>query len=168
MRKIVALVEHLLAASGLRREQCNAFADQGQLLPTGRDMGPVFVPDVNGVPVPRRQLEIGIWKYEAVINLERYPFDGPTLLALVLAWLAEHDQDRQDQELKDPELTITLNDADSSDVEISLDFEEALAVVEDPAGPISFEGVRWALAPVVITPAEELAAMHGAIRSDHA
>lgn len=166
MRKIAALVESLLAASGLPREQCSAFADQGQLLLTGRDMGPVFLPGADGVPVPRRQLEIGIWKYEAVINLERYPFDGPTLLALTLAWLAEHDPDRREQDLKDPELTITLNDADTSDVEISIDFEEPLAVVEDPAGAIVFDGLCWSLAPVVITPAEELAGMHGTVKVD--
>ena len=84
MRKFTALVKHLLESSGLPREQCSAFADQGELLLTGRDMGPAYVDDQ-----PRRQLDLGVWKYEAVINLERYPYDGMTLLSLVLAWLAE-------------------------------------------------------------------------------
>lgn len=166
MRKIAALVEHLLATSGLPREQCSAFADQGQLLLTGSDMGPVFVPGEAGVPVERRQLELGQWKYEAVINLERYPYDGSTLLALVLAWLAQNDPQRREQDLRDPELTVALNDADTADVEISLDFEEALAVVEDPTGPIDFDGLRWSLAPVVITAAETLVTMHGTVKGD--
>ena len=45
MRKFTTLVKYLLEASGLPREQCSAFADQGDLLLTGRDMGPVYLPD---------------------------------------------------------------------------------------------------------------------------
>ena len=158
MRKFTALVKHLLEASGLPREQCSAFADQGELLLTGRDMGPVYVEDQ-----PRRQLDLGVWKYEAVINLERYPYDGPTLLSLVLAWLAEHDADRATQDLEDPKITVTLNDGDTSDIELDIYFEEALAVIEDPAGPINFEGTRWSMAPTVLTPAEKLTGLHGSI-----
>lgn len=159
MRKFSALVKHLLAVSGLPREQVSAFADQGDLLLTGRDMGPVYVDGQ-----PRRQLEIGVWKYEAVINLERYPFDGPTLLSLVLAWLAENDADRAAQDLEDPKLTVTLNDGDTSDVELDIYFEEPLAVVEDPTGSIPFEGTLWSMASTVLTPAQELTALHGAVR----
>ena len=162
MRKFTALVKHLLESSGLPREQCSAFADQGELLLTGRDMGPAYVDDQ-----PRRQLDLGVWKYEAVINLERYPYDGMTLLALVLAWLAEHDADRAAQGLEDPKITVTLNDGDTSDVELDIFFEEALAVIEDPAGPIKFEGTRWSMAPTVLTPAEKLTGLHGAVRGDH-
>lgn len=158
MRKFTALVKHLLESSGLPREQVSAFADQGDLLPTGRDMGTVYVDDQ-----PRRQLEIGVWKYEAVINLERYPFDGPTLLSLVLAWLAEHDAERAAQGLEDPKITVTLNDGETSDVELDIYFEEALAVVEDPAGAIPFEGARWSMAPAVLTPVEKLAALRGSV-----
>ena len=158
MRKFTALVKHLLEASGLPREQCSAFADQGELLLTGRDMGPVYIDDQ-----PRSQLDLGVWKYEAVINLERYPYDGPTLLALVLAWLAEHDADRATQDLEDPKITVTLNDGDSSDIELDIYFEEYLAVIEDPAGPIKFEGKRWSMAPTVLTPAQELTGLQGAV-----
>ena len=163
MRKFTTLVKYLLEASGLPREQCSAFADQGDLLLTGRDMGPVYLPDAAGLSAPRRQLEIGVWKYEAVINLERYPYDGPTLLSLVLAWLAQHDAERAAQGLEDPKVTVTLNEADTADVEIDIYFEEPLAVVEDAAGPIAFEGLRWSLAPTVITPAEALAGLRGAV-----
>ena len=162
MRKFTALVKHLQESSGLPREQINAFADQGELLLTGRDMGPVYVDDK-----PHRQLDLGVWKYEAVINLERYPYDGPTLLALVLAWLAEHDADRASQGLEDPKLTVTLNDGDTSDIELDIYFEEALAVVEDPTGPINFEGTCWSMAPTVLTPAQELTGLHGKVRGEH-
>ena len=162
MRKFIAIVKHLQEASGLPREQINAFADQGELLLTGRDMGPVYIDDQ-----PRRQLELSVWKYEAVINLERYPYDGPTLLALVAAWLAENDADRTTQDLEDPKITVTLNDGDTSDVELNIYFEEAQTVVEDPAGAISFEGKRWSMAPIVLTPAQKLTALRGGVRGDN-
>ena len=80
------------------------------------------------------------------------------------AWLADNDADRAAQDLEDPKITVTLNDGDTSDVELDIYFEEALAVVEDPTGPIPFADTLWSMAPTVLTPAEDLAAMRGAIR----
>lgn len=159
MRKLSALVHSLLLASGLQREQATAFADEGSLQITGRDLGLVHEPD----GTTRAQIEVGIWRYEGVIQLERYPFDGPTLLAHVLAWLAEHDAERPHQNVNDPSLTIHLNDADTCDVELSVEFEEALVVREAPDGPIVYLGRRWVMALPEITPAQAITAMEGRI-----
>ena len=160
MRKLTALVDHLLAVSGLAREQCTAFADEGTLLPTGRHLG--FVLDEEGTRW--EQLETGVWAYEGVIQLERYPFDGPTLLSHVLGWLADHDAERQQQDVKDPKVTVHINDAHTCDVEIAVEFEEALTAVEDAQGPIHYRGRRWRLSAPDSTPAEKLAGMDGRIR----
>lgn len=198
MRKLTALVDHLLAASGLAREQANAFADEGTLLPTGRHLGFVMpepcIPslgDAVGAVAPdsaegasgeftspdiccaaeagkqRQQLEVGVWSYEGVIQLERYPFDGPTLLSHVLSWLADHDAERQQQDVKDPKVTLHINDAHTCDVEIAVEFEEALTVVEcfeGEEGSVLYQGKRWRLAAPDMTPAEKLAGMKGRIR----
>lgn len=164
MRKLIALVDHLLAVSGLAREQATAFADEGTLLPTGRHLG--FVISADGQE-RREQLEVGIWSYEGVIQLERYPFDGPTLLSHVLSWLADADAERQGQDVKDPKLTVHINDAHTCDVEIAVEFEEALTVVEcmpgDAPGPIVYQGKCWRLTEPDITPAQRLTKMEGRI-----
>lgn len=171
MRKLTALTAHLLAVSGLAPEQANAFADEGTLLPTGRHLG--FV--VSSLRTPsskagelREQLEVGVWSYEGVIQLERYPFDGPTLLSHVLGWLADHDAERRHQDVKDPKVTVHINDAHTCDVEIAVEFEEALTVVEclgrDEPGPVLYQGKRWRPAAPDMTPAEKIAGMEGRIR----
>ena len=136
MRKISSLVEHLLTTTRLPREQAHAFADKGELQPTGGDLG--LTPD------GRAQLEVGVWKYDAVIRLERYAGDGPTLMAIVLGWLADHDGDRDG--LAEPELDVDINDARTCDVELAVEFEERITVVEDPAGAVPFDGRRWSVA----------------------
>jgi len=86
MRKISALVAHLHAATGLPLENIHAYADKGELAPSGRHLGSVMP---TGDGPAREQVEIGVWKYDAVIQIERYSGDGPALMAIVLAWLSE-------------------------------------------------------------------------------
>lgn len=172
MRKLSALVAHLLAAAGIPGETCTSFADQGTLQPTGRHLGFVL-PEPNDASLGDavgasgeaglEQLEVGVWSYEGVVQIERYPGSGPELLAHVLSWLAECDADRPHQDVKDPQLTIHLNDAETCDVELSVEFEEPLLVMEDSSGPIHYRGKRWAVCLPEITPARELAGMKGAL-----
>lgn len=151
MRKIRGLIDHLLAVTGLPREQVEAFADKGALMPTGRDLGP----DGQG----RAQVEAGVWKYDAVIRLQRYAGDGPTLMAVVLGWLADADPDRDG--LVDPELDVAINDAHTCDVEIACEFEERLVIREDPQGPVAFDGRRWSMALPDISVADAVSGMRG-------
>jgi hypothetical protein len=130
MRKLQALTKALQSA-GAASDATHAFADRGVLMPTGRDLG--------------HGIEIGRFKYDAVIQLERYPDDAYALLAFVTAWLQVHDPDRESQGLGDPDV----------------DFEEALELVPDESGPIEFDGKRWAVAPVPIDVADGLDAMEG-------
>lgn len=161
MRKLAALVSHILSVTGLPPEQLRAWADEGDLRPIGRDRGPLR-PEPGEEGAPRRQIELGFFRYDGVIEIERYPGDGAALAALVASWLMQFDQERDG--LEDPELDIELNiRGGDADIAISVEFEERFTVIEDPEGPIPFDGLRWSLAPTVVTPAEELAVIKGKV-----
>lgn len=155
MRKLQALVAHLVDATHVPRENFHAFADQGSLLPTGKHLG-VILPEAGEDTPPREQLEVGIWQYEGVIQVERYAGDAQSLMAIILGWLASHDTERCLQNKKDPELTIELNDMLTADVDISIEFEEAVTVMEEATGSITFAGKRWSISPVEIVAATRL------------
>ncbi|HEX9701324.1 MAG TPA: phage tail protein [Rhodospirillales bacterium] len=147
MRKLAALAKYLQQVTGLHRERFTAFADQGTLIPTGRDLG-------NGI-------EIGIFKYDAVIQIERYPGDAYHLLAVVSAWLADNDATRDDDGLADPDVDIGLNDDRTADVDLSVEFEERIQIVPQDGGPIAFDGRDWAVVDVPVDFAESVDGMDG-------
>jgi len=151
VRKIKALVAHLAEVTGLPHEHIHAYMDKGELLPTGRDLG-VIVPDDDGARL--RQIEIGVWKYDAVVQIERYAGDGPTLAAVILGWVSDNDGDRDG--LLDPEVDAEINDRDTADIEIACEFQERLTLVEDPAGDIPYAGTRWRVDEPEITAAESV------------
>lgn len=157
MRKLSALVQHILEVTGLPPEQLTAFADNGTLHPIGRDRGPLR-PEP-GVKSPALgQVELGLFKYDGVIQIERYPGDGLSFAALLASWLMTNDLEREG--LSDPTLDIDLNFKDGdADLELSVEFEERLAAIEDPEGDIPFNGLRWRMAMPVVTPVEKLVAM---------
>lgn len=157
MRKISALVAYLQAATGLPPENIHAYADKGELAPSGRHLGTVIP---SGEGPDREQVEIGVWKYDAVIQIERYSGDGPELLAILLAWLADVDLDRDG--LADPEVDAEINDLATADVEIAVEFEEGIVIIEDPAGGIFFRGRPWSVLPTPdISAAESFAPGNG-------
>ena len=94
MRKLQALVRHILTETGISRENVAAFLDQGAVMLTGRNLG-------HGV-------EGCVLKYDGVIDIERSDYDGIALLALVSGWLQSHDPDRDG--LEDPEVNAAVND----------------------------------------------------------
>lgn len=153
MRKITALVAYLRETTGLPAENFNAYADKGELAPSGRHLG--FVRGEDGSTPAREQIEAGVWKYDAVIQIERYAGDGPALLALILAWLADNDPDRDG--LADPEVDAEINDADTADLEISVELEERIVLIEDAAGDVAYRSKRWSVLPTPqITPARSV------------
>ena len=157
MRKLAALVGHILAVTGLPPEQVFAYADQGDLYPLGRDRGPLR-PEPGEDGHVLRQVELGTFRYDGVIQIERYPGAGHDFAALITTWLIECDPGRDG--LADPALDIELNiRGGDCDVQVAIEFEERLEAVEDPAGNIPFDGTRWSLASVTITPATTLTSL---------
>lgn len=142
MRKLQQLTAYLEEHAGLKREQVQSFADRGELIPTGSDLG-------HGV-------ELGRFKYDALIQIENYSGDADVLLLLILAWVSERDTDRDEDGLADPEMDVSVNDHSSADIDIAIEFEEGLQIVPDDNGPIPYNGRKWRVAEVPIDVAEEL------------
>jgi hypothetical protein len=146
MEKLKQLAKHIESLPGIARDQMEAFADLGKLVPTGRDLG-------NG-------LEVGRFRYDAVISIERCPARiAALLLSSLLVWLAVNDPDRELHELADPDIDVTLEDEQTVFVQLTVEFNEALAIVEDPAGLIAYDGRQWSVAEVPIDVAEILDSM---------
>lgn len=152
MKKLMALSKYLLELTGLEREKFHSWADIGHPEPTGRHLGVV-----KGELDPGKQLEqleIAVWQYDAHISIERYPGDGSLLVAAVMSWLQDCDGEREYQALGDPQIDISLNDYTTSDVDITIGFEERLVAIEDENGPLVFQGKKWSLAEPELVPAE--------------
>lgn len=141
MRKLQALTKFLRNGLNLRRESINSFADQCPLTPAVKDLG--------------HGLQLGIFKYQAVVSIEDFKGDASLLLALVLAWLEDNDPERDHAALPDPEVDVAELDNKHFDVELAIEFEEALEIVPDEDGPLTFRGKQWRIASVEIDVAEE-------------
>jgi hypothetical protein len=143
MKKLTGLARHLESLPGIARDQMEAFADLGKLKPTGKDLG--------------KGLEIGRFRYDAVISIERCPAELATLLlSVLLIWLAENDPDRDLLELEDPDVDVTLEDEQTVSVQISVEFDETLTIVPAPDGPITWNGEQWRVDEVPVDMAENL------------
>lgn len=147
MRKLQALTAFLMQATGLRREAFDAFVDSGELNPTGKDLGHGF--------------EVARFRYDSTIYIADYPGDGHQLLALVMAWIVGSDTDREYHGLNDPKIEVTILDAASADVEVSVSFDEGVELVEDPHGRIPYAGKIWSVAAVPVDVAEAVDGMDG-------
>lgn len=143
MKKLSKLARHLESLPGITRDQMEAFADLGKLVPTGRDLG--------------IGLEVGRFKYDAVISIERCPASlAPLLLSSLLVWLEENDPDRDRFDLADPDVDVTIEDEQSVFIQITVEFDEALTIVADPDGLISYDDKQWRVDDVSIDVAETL------------
>ena len=148
MRMLQALATYLQEKTGLPREKFTAFADQGELLLSGRDLG--------------LGIEIGRVRYDAVIQIDGYPGDGVLLLAVIMAWLSDNDADRDGLGLRDPEIDVTLNPDGSADVDLAVEFLEAVEIVPDEGGQIEHAGRTWRVQTVPVDVAEDLENFEGA------
>lgn len=158
MQKMKALVRHILDISKIPEENIWAFADAGTLTPTGRDLGPLRADDGT---IIGHQIELGLLKYDAVIDIERYPGKAFHLISLITAWLADNDPERFG--LSDPEIDVDLNLKNGdSDVQIAIEFEEIIQAIEDKEGNIPFNGKKWTIKDAEIIPAEQLKNLKGA------
>ncbi|WDP86153.1 MAG: phage tail protein [Desulfobacter sp.] len=143
MKKLAGLAQNLETLPGVTRDQMEAFADLGKLIPTGQDLGNGF--------------EIGRFRYDAVISMERCPASiAGQLLSFLLIWLSENDPDRDLLELADPDVDVTMEDEQTVSVQISVEFDEALIIVEDPTDPISWNGKKWRVDDVPVDTATVL------------
>ncbi|MDH6024967.1 phage tail protein [Vibrio splendidus] len=137
------IVSHL--NSSVLDNKIEAWQEGGSIVPSGEDRG-------NGGYIAC------FWKYNAVISVEEYPhqlLDPRCLLALIACWLSDHEEDRNEQELEDPTLSVDVISEEAADVSIELELMEPIELVPDEGGMITWRGKKYRVQAVEIYTAEE-------------
>ncbi|WP_146449931.1 phage tail protein [Vibrio kanaloae] len=137
------IVSHL--NSSVLDNKIEAWQEGGSIVPSGEDRG-------NGGYIAC------FWKYNAVILVEEYPhqlLDPRCLLALIACWLSDHEEDRNEQELEDPTLSVDVISEEAADVSIELELMEPIELVPDEGGMITWRGKKYRVQAVEIYTAEE-------------
>lgn len=120
----------------VKANDIDAWQERGQLIISGEDLG-------------LGSYLIGKWKYTAVIAIERLPhrrIDPYNLLAMVAAWLIEHNPERDTYGLADPDFDIAVISKDNFTVLIEIELLDDIELVQDELGPILFMGNRYRVA----------------------
>ena len=137
------IVSHL--NSNVLENKMDAWQENGSIVPSGEDRG-------NGGYIAC------YWKYNAVISVEEFPhqlLDPRCLLALIACWLSDHEEERNEQELEDPTLSVDVISSEAADVSIELELMEPIELVPDESGMITWRGMRYRVQAVEIYTAEE-------------
>ncbi|ARV74984.1 phage tail protein [Vibrio campbellii] len=137
------IVSHL--NSNVLENKMDAWQENGSIVPSGEDRG-------NGGYIAC------YWKYNAVISVEEFPhqlLDPRCLLALIACWLSDHEEERNEQELEDPTLSVDVISSEAADVSVELELMEPIELVPDEAGMITWRGMRYRVQAVEIYTAEE-------------
>lgn len=140
MIKLEAITHYLLNLNLVAAENMDSWVENARFEGVAKDMG-------NDSMVLFRS------HYTAVISIERFnhkTHPAELLFGHIVAWLIDHDDNREELELDQPTTDIDILDNETADVEINIDFVEDIEAIQDPAGPIYLNGVRYRLAPVRI------------------
>ncbi|SHO57886.1 phage tail protein [Vibrio quintilis] len=107
-----------------------------------------------------RGMDLLIMRYTAEFYCDRYPYqkhDPAVLFANVGAWLMDNDRERDDHEpLADPDVDVVIEDEQSAEIILTVEFEEPIRVVEAADGPIYWRGKRWRIEAYEIWVAENI------------
>lgn len=148
MIQLKALTAYLMERRLVEPEQFDSWTEQVSL-------ELIWKPDRDG-------LHMSDMRYRAVFALERFADHPARLMALVASWLETHDPDRHRHDLPAPLFAVEPLDADTFDVELSLEFIEPQYLAEDPTGEIEAFGKTWAFIPFDLWTAEQGEVDHGA------
>ncbi|AGB11023.1 TPA: phage tail protein [Vibrio parahaemolyticus] len=145
--KLEHLTEYIVSHlnSSVLDNKIDAWQENGSIVPSGEDRG-------NGGYIAC------YWRYNAVIHVEEFPhqlLDPRSLLALVACWLSDHEDERNEQELDDPTLSVDIISHEAADVGIELELMEPIELIPDPAGIITWRGEPYRVQAVEIYTAEE-------------
>lgn len=97
--------------------------------------------------------------YEAEFYFDRFPFSQyspATLFAQFVAWLMDYDEEREDQMVPDPEVSITMQSETEAIVVVTVPFEEPVKIIEDENGDVTWRGKKWRVDDYPIDVAENL------------
>ena len=144
MQKIKDIIAFLINLNLVDAGQIVSFVDDPRIVPSGK----VKSGDRESVLLYRQS-------YTATINVDRYPHEvhsAELLFAHVATWLLTHDKNRD--EIAKPDINVEVLEDNTADIEISIEFEEDVYGVEDPAGSIKLDGKNYRLADPVVDYAE--------------
>lgn len=130
-------------------EGFDSLMDEVRFEPAARDLG-------------AGQYRLSIMQYTVTLEWARFPFrvyDPQIAMALVQVWYMTEgakamDNINMDWEL--PEIDVELREDETAVVLITGSLSEPMDLLEDPDGPIPFDGRRWSLAKSSVWVAEQL------------
>lgn len=133
--KLQQLGEHLLNSLKpiITTNNIDAWQERGTLIINGEDRGE------NGYQVAK-------WKHTGVIAIENFPhrrIAAYSLLAMVAAFLIDHDHERETYQLADPEIDIDEISSDNATVIIDVELIDNIELIPDATGPVFFNGQRY-------------------------
>ena len=123
MKQIAAITQFLLGLNLVPAESLESWVEDPVIVPSGKNSG-------NAMVLYRQ-------KYDAVISITGYPHQTQpveNLLGNLAAWLLTHGNGSD--ELIQPRTEVDV-------IDITIEFEEDVFAVVDPAGPIDFNGQRY-------------------------
>lgn len=138
MRKLAELTQFLIALDLVAVERIDSWAEDPRIIPSGKI-------NTGGSIVLYRH------EYDAVISFDRWPYrehPAELLFAQVCAWIINHDADRDDN--AQPRIDVDVIDDNVAEITITIDFEEDVYGVADPAGPVVIGGIHYRLADPII------------------
>lgn len=144
--KLASLTDYLIGLNFVPRENLESCVDLCTVTPASINMGHYY--------------ELCKQHHRCTLLIERYTGDSRLIIAWIAAWLKDHDPDRDNDRLPDPDIDIKALDASGTqwNVDVSIEFIEPVLIQPDDAnGTIMWNGSQWSLIdhPVCDT-AEEL------------
>ena len=113
-------------------ERFDSWMEDGKLITANRSLG-------------LDQVVIARLHYDAILVFESYSGNPARLMATITTWLIDHDPEREQDRLSEPEIDVDMIDDRRADVEIKIRFCEDITIVKDEQGDIDFNGEQWRL-----------------------
>lgn len=131
MIKIKQLTAFLINLDLVAAESIESFVDDPKIIPSGKMISHDSI-------VLYRQ------EYTASFFIDDYPHQehpAELLFGHFCAWLINNDSDRK--EIAEPKIDVEILDNGAANIEVSIDFEEDVLAIADPAGPIELKGMHY-------------------------
>lgn len=130
LAKLRALHAHIAQQNLVMPETFDSWMEDGTIKPTNTRVSP----DVYCVA----RLE-----YDAVFLFDRFTNSPALLIAIISAWLMDHDDNRDTYKLPQPDIDVDMIDDKTAQVEIRVRFLESVHMTKSATGKIEMGGERW-------------------------
>lgn len=141
LKNLADMRDFLEAQNLVDQHKFAAVFANGQLQPRGRDRG------TGGFIIAHI-------RYTAEFFIDGFSGNPDVIFALVAAYLLDHGGDRGLDELPAPTIAVDELDNAAFDVVISVEFKEAITLIEDATGDIPFNAAKYRLSALTPDVAE--------------